>query len=182
MTETTGIHKSVWCTAIFDLFVYVSYFEKAVIKICYWDFWLAFLVPGLVVRRNPQIPQTLPLPRPWIAEDLCPSKTYTWIANCVPQRNFQGRLQQMALFLLSGEILQEIQRLKSLPKTTKAPKSRLCCSIFMCSHRLVRDDIMSRSSLGWSDHQLDFEIFVRVTWPKRVIDELRSTASESFYY
>lgn len=147
-TEPTDIYKSLLCTAVFDLPVSMW---VVLIKL-YWDlllgFWLAFLVPGLVVLRNPQIPQMLPLPRCWVTGRLCPWKTCSWIANSLLQGEFGERLQHMASFLLSGEVFLETQRLKSLCKKTKAPPSPLCCSVFTCSHQQVRMPSCPRGPWG----------------------------------
>lgn len=123
---------------LFDLFVYMLAVLVKLLLRSAAGILTCFSAPGLVVLRNPQTPQTLLLPRHWTTGNLCPLKTCTWTAKSLQQRKFGERPHQTAWCLLSGEIFQEIQRSKSPPKKTKAPKSPLCCRVFICSHQLVR--------------------------------------------
>ena len=148
MTETTHIHDAVWHMAISDLSAYVLAILRRLFLKCTTGIFTCLSGSCLVVLRNPQIPQTSLLPRPWVPEDLRPSKIFTWRVNSLLQNRLQERLQQTAAFLPSGEILQEMQRLKSLQKKMKAPKSPLCCSIFMYSRQPVRDVTLSWGPLG----------------------------------
>lgn len=163
MTETTGIYNSAWHEAVFDLFVYVLAMLRKLLSRFTTGIFTCFSGSWLAMPRSPQSPQMLRPARPRVTAALYPLKTFTWRPKSQLEKRLQERPWPTASFLLSGAKLRETQRLKSLQKKMKAPKSPLCCSTFTCSRRPVRDVIVSLGTSGGSNHKLDFYISVHVT-------------------